>query len=239
MEKERSGTGAGGGGGEPLVLSGVCSLQGCIAKHHSTKAHQVRFGGPVEAEVFTGRIKKSTERSRLAKSLLWFKQGTRPVVTSLFASEAGVGGAAGTLPALGTVCVRGRRDNGLPPPRRHPENYYSFVLKEHTDREKSTLGKSYRFQHRLKPPKKHKIKGSTSWKRSVCVELSVTPCLRGTAQQIPRESSGFLLPGPCSSCASPGRGSGQCPGLGSAPQSIAAAHKLHTTGSNPSAKGHR
>lgn len=172
-----------------MVLSGVCSLQGCIAKHHSTKAHQVRFGGPVEAEVFTGRIKKSTERSRLAKSLLWFKQGTRPVVTSLFASEAGVGGAAGTLPALGTVCVRGHRDNGLPPPRRHPENYYSFVLKEHTDREKSTLGKSYRFQHRLKPPKKHKIKGSTSWKRSVCVELSVTPRLRGHG---PADSPGIL-----------------------------------------------
>lgn len=33
-------------------------------------------------------LKKSTEKSRLAKSLLWFKQGTRPVVTSHFASEA-------------------------------------------------------------------------------------------------------------------------------------------------------
>lgn len=66
MEKERSGTGGRRGGGrergEPLVLSGVCSLQGCIAKHHSTKAHQVRFGGPVEAEVFTGRIKKKAQR---------------------------------------------------------------------------------------------------------------------------------------------------------------------------------
>lgn len=150
MEKESSGTG-GRGGGEPLVLSGVCSLQGCFAKHRSTKARQVRFGGPVEAEVFTGRIKKkSTERSRLAKSLLWFKQGTRPVVTSLFASEAGVGG---TLPALGTVCVRGHRDNGLPPPRRHPENHYSFGVKEHRDTEKSTFVKSCHFPRRLQPPK--------------------------------------------------------------------------------------
>lgn len=33
-------------------------------------------------------LKKSTEKSRLAKSLLWFKQGTRPVVTSHFANEA-------------------------------------------------------------------------------------------------------------------------------------------------------
>lgn len=31
---------------------------------------------------------KKAQKSRLAKSLLWFKQGTRPVVTSHFASEA-------------------------------------------------------------------------------------------------------------------------------------------------------
>lgn len=34
------------------------------------------------------KTKKSTERSRLAKSLLWFKQGTRPMVMSHFESEA-------------------------------------------------------------------------------------------------------------------------------------------------------
>lgn len=74
---------------EPLVLVQILFFAGlhCKAPQYN-KPTNLLFGGPVEAEVFTGRIKKSTERSRLAKSLLWFKQGTRPVVMSHFASEA-------------------------------------------------------------------------------------------------------------------------------------------------------
>lgn len=74
---------------EPLVLVQIFFFAGlrCKAPQYN-KPTNLLFGGPVEAEVFTGRIKKSTERSRLAKSLLWFKQGTRPVVMSHFASEA-------------------------------------------------------------------------------------------------------------------------------------------------------
>lgn len=171
--------------------------------------------------------KKSTERSRLAKSLLWFKQGTRPVVTSLVASEAGVGGAARTLPALGTVCVRGHGDKRLPPPARHPENYYSFVLKEHRDREKSTLGESYRSQHRLKAPKKHKRKGNTSLERRVCVELWVTS-VNPRAQA---DSSGKERPGPRSSCPSLGW-------LGSSERCSSPSNSIRQA-QNPSAKGHR
>lgn len=74
---------------EPLVLVQILFFAGlhCKAPQYN-KPTNLLYGGPVEAEVFTGRIKKSTERSRLAKSLLWFKQGTRPVVMSHFASEA-------------------------------------------------------------------------------------------------------------------------------------------------------
>lgn len=81
---------------EPLVLVQILFFAGlhCKAPQYN-KPTNLLYGGPVEAEVFTGRIKKSTERSRLAKSLLWFKQGTRPVVMSHFASEAwGWGGIA-------------------------------------------------------------------------------------------------------------------------------------------------
>lgn len=74
---------------EPLVLVQILFFAGlhCKAPQYN-KPTKLLCGGPVEAEVFTGRIKKCTERSRLAKSLLWFKQGTRPMVTSHFASEA-------------------------------------------------------------------------------------------------------------------------------------------------------
>lgn len=68
-------------GKEALVLVQILFFAGLHCKAPSTASPPIYWcGGPVAAEVFTGRIKKSTERSRLAKSLLWFKQGTRPVV---------------------------------------------------------------------------------------------------------------------------------------------------------------
>lgn len=106
-ELEKGKNGAAGGGNiekEPLVLVQILFFAGlhCKAPQYN-KPTNLLHGGPVEAEVFTGRIKKSTERSRLAKSLLWFKQGTRPVVMSHFASEAW--GLRGDC--WGGVCHRG------------------------------------------------------------------------------------------------------------------------------------
>lgn len=83
-------------------------------------------------------LKKSTERSRLAKSLLWFKQGTRPVAMSQDRGRRDPASAGDTAPPQGQIVSS--------TPRRHPENYYSFLLKEYIYLGiKSTLVKSLSF----------------------------------------------------------------------------------------------
>lgn len=91
-ELEKRGNGEAGGGHrekEPLVLVQILFFAGlhCKAPQYN-KPTNLCMEAQLKLRYSQEGLKKSTERSRLAKSLLWFKQGTRPVVMSHFASEA-------------------------------------------------------------------------------------------------------------------------------------------------------